>query len=221
MKRIIPMALLVLVFACSEKYKKDPAAIYMVQGEVKVVRPGQETVAAQAGQKVYAGDLLLTGKDSMAVVLFQESRVELNDNTSIEIRDFIKPNQDQGSNTALFIKKGKMLVKATLRKDEGDKLSVSTSTLVAAVRGTVFSMENREGASRIECMEGEVLVSDPQGNREPMVLKEGSFLSVDSDGKVTTGTLDKPGISPGKALPKRHEVKNFSEKPSALMPTAR
>ncbi|MFA6583725.1 MAG: FecR family protein [Elusimicrobiaceae bacterium] len=115
-----------------------------------------------------------TGFRSQAMIFWKDgTKVELAANSSYRIE---KDDADTSVGMKLF--SGKL--KATVNKMLGRKFEVSTPNAVCAVRGTVFEVEVRSNFTNVSLYQGQLAVSDQQGNQR--LLEQGYSMGVGANG---------------------------------------
>ena len=140
-----------------------------VKGRVEVQRGGTGQFAALAPTGIVAvGDVVRTGNDGSAEFTWADkTRWRLAPNTRLTIAR-ASANSAKKSEISLFkLDAGKVFVRVVKSLTPDSKFEVETPTAVAAVRGTVFSVEVKAGQTCVETFAGHVKVSS-QG-REAMV----------------------------------------------------
>ena len=140
-----------------------------VRGRVEVQRAGAGQFAALASnQTVAVGDVVRTGKDGSAEFTWADkTRWRLAPDTQLTIAK-ASANSAKKAEVSLFkLDAGKVFVRIVKSLTPDSKFEVQTPTAVAAVRGTVFSVEIVNGQTRVETFAGHVKVS--AGGREEMV----------------------------------------------------
>ena len=120
-------------------------------GSVRIQKEGGQTAEAQVKDQVGPGDIILTAKNSTVVVQFANNFI-----LQVEESSALKVRSDTGDNRDMFVQDGQVLAK--LVKTGKTTASISTPTSVAAVRGTQFSVNYREGKTQVAVAEGTVAV---------------------------------------------------------------
>jgi hypothetical protein len=224
-KMTVIIGIFFLLISCAKKGEKigDPVTILMVQGDVSVKHGDAAREPAQAGMRLYVTDSVITGKEAMAVIISGESRLELSANTTLAMVTVENASSDKAHSEEFFMESGAVKIFAKLNRLRKDRLEVRSNTVLAAVRGTVFSVAENEDTSRVECNQGSIVIKDPQGKRPPVVLKEGSFLSIDvKTGVVTRGSIDEKHQpkAPHKKRGVPIKASGYSHKPATTIPPA-
>ena len=130
-----------------------------VGGEVTVTRsnPGA-TLEATLGMFLQGGDVIRTGKESYASIIFQDdgSRVKLGDKSQLTLNATRRKDK---LDKKTFLETGKLWAKITKRR--GTSFEVKTPTSVASVKGTKFILEEKEwGETWLWVLEDFVLLSN-------------------------------------------------------------
>ena len=84
------------------------------------------------------------------------SVITLKDETEIVLNSFLDP-QTKKEDTTVVLNAGKAIVNPRKLKDNSS-FAVRTPAMVAGVRGTIFSVEYRNGSSKVAVKEGKVAV---------------------------------------------------------------
>jgi hypothetical protein len=115
------------------------AYIGAAEGDVSITKSaGGDTVDASLGMFLHGGDLIKTGEESYASVIFQDdgSRLTLGANTQLTLN---AERQQKKLSKRLRLGIGKLWVKVTKKK--GADFQIKTPTTVASVKGTGFATE--------------------------------------------------------------------------------
>lgn len=145
---------LVFFAACGKK-KEEPKtfSVSSFLGEVKIVSGGKEAPAS-IGAALLPGDDVITGKNSIADILFMnDGIVRVSPDTTLKIDSLEKKDAGQVSlsNGTVFVTMSKL----SKNKD----FAVKTNTAVAAVRGTAFRVAIQNGVTDVAVVTGKMLVS--------------------------------------------------------------
>jgi len=163
MNRLLPLFLLTCLAVSFPGCKKeDPdktVKLYSMVGRVTVTVNNAEKTAA-VGDVLGAGDILRTGADSIADILFGTAGIiRVQPDTTVTISSLMDP---QTGDSQLDMPAGKMNV--TLAKLTKGSFRVKTVTAVAAVRGTSFRISADEKVMRLDVMAGSVKVNPVKDN---------------------------------------------------------
>ncbi len=193
LKGLAPFACLLIfipaAIGCVKEKKQTPMATLTGKvGTVSLVLTGKELEINAAMQ---AGDRIMTGEKSMATL-------RMGDNSLIRVfekSEFTILRQDAaadngGADTRLGVSKGRsMFIIEKLAK--GDRLSVKTTTAVAAVRGTTFTVEVKDTAAGeqkvvtdVKVLSGTVYVEAKDRPLVNSLVKDGEMIALSSNAVV-------------------------------------
>lgn len=148
----------------SEKPKQIGEVVY-TEGIVSVHRAGKTKTSIDIGDVVYAYDVMITGKASLAQVDLGSGRpggasIRLAENTAFYFdTKELSAGQRQ---TVLQLLSGSIAVK--VEKLAGGSFSAVTDTAVLGVRGTEFVIDTiPDGSILVSCIEGLVAIQDSEG----------------------------------------------------------
>ncbi|MCW7463360.1 FecR family protein [Leptospira limi] len=168
MKKLVILFLLTLTFSQCEKFsfgQKDSkdetagAVVTFLQGQVVLMKEGKETFA-NLGDVVKPGDRILSKLGKVDLQTYRGEVIRIKENSDVLFRDLAG---DKQPNTELFILAGNLLVKSVKLK-ANQNLSISSPTMVAGVRGTIFSFELEKGSvPKVKVYEGAVAVAFKTG----------------------------------------------------------
>lgn len=171
------------------------AYIGEVGGEVNIIRASEgKTVSAALGMMLSPGDVVKTGEESYASIVFQDdgSRVKLDEDSQLTLN---ATRQQKTLSKRLFLETGKIW--ARISKRRGTDVEVKTPTSVASVKGTKFILEEKEwGETNLWVIEDFVLLS-MEGDEA--VINEGQKGRA-AKGKIDVEDIDKEDlpVEPGK-----------------------
>lgn len=184
----IIMALLVTVSGCvkdkvDEKIN-EKAVVTFVLGDV-TIQNNSGTHAVKVRDVLNDRDVIRTGKNSYMVVQMGSRLVfRVQSESEVEMNSIVRYGQDE-----INLKKGLVLSKITKLK-KGEKYQVKSPTVVASVRGTVFSTGYYgNDVTNVAVTEGKVVVKHLTSEDEKPA-KEGNAAYV-SDGKVEIREIDR------------------------------
>ncbi len=231
---LIVLIVIPLIVSCKKKPRGDFATLHMAVGNVIVHKEDGTTKKARVDQKLFRGDSIETGSDSSATLTMGETRIEIGPEANMEVKKVISAENRGSADGEIFLSKGFLKIFSTLNKKQGDSFKTETVNLVAAVRGTEYSIRKDTNQTRVECYKGSLEIDDPEGEREALVLKEGEYITVNNDGSVEMGKLGTGKVGPGtgseaveskndplgseKLRPEKREP-TFSEKPTTGVPS--
>ncbi|HPS88187.1 MAG TPA: FecR family protein [Spirochaetota bacterium] len=158
---IIAVFVLLILAGCGKKeapvQEAEAAFFFKVQftlGDVKISGTAGEKVANQ-GDPLNAGDIIITGKKSVADLIFGTSGVvRINENSRVTISTIADKSNN---NTEMNMENGKVFL--TLSKLRGTGFKVKTPTAVASVRGTSFTVLSDKKGAQLSVVKGTVAVN--------------------------------------------------------------
>lgn len=125
-------------------------------------------VPLQAGKLVREGDVVRTGPDSSVELRWLKwaggMRTKIGPQTRFRVKRAVVNRSTKDEESRLRVDIGKVWVRLRKALRGRSKFEVETPTVVAAVRGTVFSVSvGPGGVSEVEVYEGRVAVEGPRG----------------------------------------------------------
>jgi len=187
LKGLLLVAILGII--ASTAWAQSAGKITEIQGEVKIIRAGQE-ISANLGSEVMVGDEIVTGAGSKARIWFRdESTISLGDKTRfrVDALDY-KPGQTRRSYFSLLSGKCKAVVGGWFGKSKEPDYQIKALSTVAGVRGTVPIIEIKgEGDQKSVFFAsdgGEFLVWSEDDPAHKVSVPAGYFLEVLLGGKV-------------------------------------
>ncbi|MFH1074018.1 MAG: FecR family protein [Candidatus Firestonebacteria bacterium] len=112
------------------------------------------------------GDEIRTREGKVEITFEDGSKINLKENTSLTL-DKLK-DKDQTGDTFVKLWIGKIRSKFTIQKDDST-FQVQTKNIIAAVKGTDFSLDADSNGSDLVVFEGIVSMKDPVGKKEIFV----------------------------------------------------
>jgi len=140
----------------------------IIKGDVSVLRSeGENWENAEIDMPVFPGDKIKTEERSEAELILDDgSMLRLEQKTQIEIVSATveERNGEEGKkNFSVKLGLGKLLSNFKKLMNNQSHYNVITSTAVAGVKGTEFSVECAEDKTEVVVFEGEVNVINPEG----------------------------------------------------------
>ncbi|MBN2040107.1 MAG: FecR domain-containing protein [Spirochaetes bacterium] len=164
--------------------KNDKAVVTFVLGDV-TIENSSGSHAARVRDVLTDNDIISTGKNSyMVVQMGSRLMFRVQSGSIVEMASILNYGQDE-----ISLKKGLVLSKIS-RLKKGEKYNIKTPTVVASVRGTVFSTGYYENdVTNIAVTEGEVVVKHLTSEEEkPANAGNAAYVS---DGEVEIREIDK------------------------------
>ncbi|MBN1497212.1 MAG: FecR domain-containing protein [Spirochaetes bacterium] len=178
-----PVIFLFLAFACAAaalqcKKKAEPLeyVVDFITGEVSLTGAGGTSKAA-IGDVVREGMTVATGERSFARISFGENFIKIYEQTELAFSAFSRDPDSGAERTEMRVEKGAILSSAALRLTKGDLQSVSSETMIAAVRGTEYLYSVDRMLGLVACYRGAVSVLRA-GSDEEVLLHAGEMVYV-------------------------------------------
>lgn len=203
MKTIITLLTFVLFsFQCNRlqfgsnqtKDQTAGAVVTFLQGNITITSQGKES-KAKLGDVVRPGDRVLTKLGRVDLQTYRGEVIRIKDNSDVLFRDIAGESRP---NTDIHLWTGNLLVKSVKLKS-GQNLSVTSPTMVAGVRGTVFSFEVEKGSvPKVKVYEGVVSVAF---KTSPKLIEINEGLSIENYNRlVKTLEENEVVLEPGERL---------------------
>lgn len=179
------------------------AVVTFVHGSVTLVAQGRE-ISPQIGDIVRPGDKITTKFGTVDIQTYAGEVIRIKDNSSV---NFPSLSGESNEETKIAVLVGNLLVKSPKLKSS-QSLTVQSPTMVAGVRGTVFSFElAKDGIPQVKVYEGSVAV---QYQTTDLAQAKGEGINEESFQKLVK-TLESTEVilEPGEELkvsPKLHEL---------------
>jgi hypothetical protein len=143
-KQSVAAALLVVLSAPVVYAQQPPPAgrIKVVTGSAFIVR-GSETVAARAGDAVFASDALQTGADgTLGVTLKDDTRLSLGPASEVRLERYVfAPDSGALGMVLNFVKGMAAYVSGRMAKMAPDSIRLETPAAIVGVRGTTVAVK--------------------------------------------------------------------------------
>jgi hypothetical protein len=145
------------------------AVVDAVQGTADLLVHGRgKPVPLQVGRLVRAGDVVRTGRNSSVELRWVRwvggMRIKIGPETRFTVKKATVNRSTKEEESRLRVDLGRIWVRLRQALRGRSKFEVETPTVVAAVRGTVFSvLVDAAGASRVQVYEGQVSIKGASG----------------------------------------------------------
>jgi len=119
------------------------ARVLVKKGEIKAKNSKGDIRILYKESPLYEGDILITADKSIAVIVFKDnSRITVQENTEIDIKNYsFKPKKPTQNHAAFKLLKGSMrLLTGEIGKINRDKYTILTPTSSIGIRGTGFDL---------------------------------------------------------------------------------
>jgi hypothetical protein len=207
----VNFAILIIVFAMLSQ------ALFIVQ-RVAVTEELSGHVGVQRGGKgnfqplsrnsfVKMSDVVRAEGDGMAEFKWSDgTRLRLTPNSQLTIKKVSYNSLKKADSSQFKLTSGKVYVRIVKPLARDSHFEVETPTAVAAVRGTIFSVEVKDGKTEVAVYKGTVKVSSHNGKqRQEEIIEPGEVVQSSA-----------PGIL--KTVPSRVEAAEFESQPSIVQP---
>lgn len=146
----------------------DHGVLMVAKGDIKIQSAKDKSIrAGKMGDKVYAKDIIIAGKDSRAkIVMVDKNVLNISPDSKIEIQTYVFKPEENKKNVVLNVLYGKVRSSVEQKYDgEKNKFHVKTPSAVAGVRGTDFlvSFNQSNQSSQIVTFSGQVQVGSGVG----------------------------------------------------------
>lgn len=131
-----------------------------LSGQVEVQRGGRgEFQTLAQGDMIKTGDVVRSGEQSTAEFKWADgTRWKIMPRTKISVKKSTHNAIKKADESQLKLSAGKVFVRIVKALKPASQFKVETPTAVAAVRGTIFSVEYKEGQSQVAVFKGAVQV---------------------------------------------------------------
>jgi hypothetical protein len=166
------------------------AQVLLVYGDVNSMSAARSDLhQVKKGDFLTQGDSLITGKNSLAKLLFADgSNIDIQPNSNLIIQESYKYAGKETFVTNLKLMKGRTEVSANPDHVLGNSLQIQTPSAIAAVRGTQFRAGAEDNIALQETLEGKVAFS--ANGQEVMIIK--GYGSVAEKGKAPLPPIQLP-----------------------------
>ena len=178
------MLRIILVFSFTVLLMAQTAKVQFVVGRVEFQSKGQNTwKRLTTKSRVSQGDKLKSGFLSRAEIRMpDETVIKLKENSILEI-NMIKENGNKKSANKLFLWAGSIWSKFKKVFSDEEENTISTTTAVAAIRGTEFGMSFNNGKTKIRLKEGKLEIRS-KIKKKSVSMNAGTTVDVDQNGNL-------------------------------------
>ena len=159
-RKIVCLPLCISIFISpavfSMETQSDSAGVlsFMV-GDIDVSSNGETWKEGYFDMDILVGDHVRTGEDSRCeVTLSDKTIVRMDENTIQQFQKKEDPTESQKK--SIFLSAGKLWLNARKIISKEDSFKVRTNKAVCAIRGTIFSVEERKTYTQVRVLKGEV-----------------------------------------------------------------
>lgn len=178
---IIIFFAVVLIFGKSISLEEPAAALDIQKGSAEV-----NGRIVKTGTNLKQGDIIKTGKDSLAVINFYDkSSSRIDENSEITITKLSTSNEGANTQVGIKVTLGHIWSRVVKLVDKESKFEVETPTTVATVRGTAFDINvDSEGKESMVVTENIIRTAvKKQGEKGGFIAKtdilQGDMTSID------------------------------------------
>lgn len=199
------MRLFLFVMAMvSMLWSMESGKIAFVKGEVTVVRENK-LIPAKAGESILIGDVIKTGEDGRAKLMFKDNTVITIGKSSVFKNENYVYDEKNGQYDVKFkVAEGFFKsVTGAIGKVAKEKFQLKTRTATMGIRGTIFGGEVTEENENIYCLKGSISVESAGVTK---IVEKGMMTSIKMGGKPS----EPKKISPADHLKFNKETSTFS-----------
>jgi len=181
--------------APSESPERSIAQLQVIRGTVSVVKNGRESsIGSTAVHELAATDVIRTHAGSEAVVLLGGEAHVVGENSEYRIDAHSPRTNGAGGETRVSVIKGLTTFFLPISR-KGHRFQAMADTVVAAAKGTIFSLEYRDGRARVTVLRGlvDLLLRTPDGTVSSSVARTLSpdRRAVVAESRIRDEPLDK------------------------------
>lgn len=178
---IIVLSLFVIITNCKKETPERQGYINFFIGEVFLFENNVKRAVA-SGDTIKQGMKIATGANGTVEIFIGDHMIKILKNSSVLFKELSK-NTANNSETSLFqLEKGEIFSSITKKLSKESKFIIQTSTTVASVRGTDFTVSQKDKKGIVACLNGkiEVLNSSLTDNNKVM-LNGGEEVAVEEN----------------------------------------
>ncbi|MEI7905401.1 MAG: FecR family protein [Candidatus Firestonebacteria bacterium] len=162
MKKFLPLLVVafLIIFCASLHADSRSTTISFLKGLAKTTRKGEVSQTfAKLGMQLSGGDKIETMDNTRVELRLEDgTNVRIGENTSLVIEELTDDKSNNKEKSTLNVMWGKIWM--NVRKNTGQESRVITPKIIAAVKGTTYSVEvAKDGESGIKVYDGTVSVS--------------------------------------------------------------
>jgi len=172
------------------------AKVGFIKGQIEVQRGGKgEWKALATGGLIKTGDLVRSSKNSTAEFRWADgTRWKIMPSTEIKVKKSTYNMVKKADQSQLQLTTGKVFIRIIKALKPSSKFEVETPTSVAAVRGTIFSVEVKNGKTSVAVFKGAVKVSsNGDGKKAQNTILPGYAISSSAAGELNAEKCDFEG----------------------------
>ncbi|MEX2475867.1 FecR domain-containing protein [Marinobacter sp.] len=174
------------------KRQPDPARVVSVSGQVQHISGNNGYKKALSAETlVRVGDEILSHSGTATVELADGSMVRISPNSRLVFNRLSQYGKSGMVDTRLRLDHGEVHTQVKPVIEGGARFEIETPSAVAAVRGTVFSMQASPGTTSLQVTEGEVSFG-PQGHTRNIPAGYSATASTADNGTLSIRRLPPP-----------------------------
>ncbi|MFO8140582.1 MAG: FecR domain-containing protein [Marinobacter sp.] len=164
------------------KHQAKPATVSSVSGNVLHVT-GSSGLKSPLSENsiIRVGDEVISAAGTATLVLADGSELRMAPNSRLMFNRLTQYGKAGMADTRLRLQRGEVHTRVKPVKENGVRFEIATPSAVAAVRGTVFSMQTSADGSRVQVTEGIVDFGQPGQTRQ---IPAGYGASVSATGSA-------------------------------------
>lgn len=157
-----------------------------LQGQVEVQRGGKGSFSPLATSSfIKTGDVVRSGRDGIAEFKWLDgTRWKIMPNTQITVKKATTNVIRRAETSELELTQGKVFIRIMRELTRASRFEVETPTAVAAVRGTIFSVEVANGKTQVAVFKGHVQVTS--GSDHAALINPGQMAVAPQLGTLQT-----------------------------------
>jgi hypothetical protein len=147
-----------------------------IQGEIHLqsVDGSERIITTQT--EVEEGDLILAEGNSSAEIEFKTGIVKFSDDAEIKLKRIDENSVFNEQHIEMFLNSGELIATVVREEDRTLNFSVRTNNLIVGARGTKFGVSVKDNATRVNCYEGMLKLTDNMNNE--VFLRRGFEVNV-------------------------------------------
>ena len=172
---VLAAALLPSLAACGGNDTAAAIHLRRAEGPVAVSDGGGKDIPVFDHLGLYSGYGVSTRSDSYAWIDLDDVKLtKMDQNSEISI-------EKEGKKLNIEVKSGSLFFNVTQPLEDGEAMSIRTSTMLVGIRGTCGWVEARNGLSRVYLLEGKVECS---AEGQTVRVNAGEFAELTADGEL-------------------------------------
>lgn len=179
------------------KRQPEPATVVSVTGSVRKISgvDGRQH-PLQSDTIIRVGDEILSGAGSATIALADGSEIRISPNSRLIFNRLTQYGKSGMVDTRLRLQKGEVHTRVRPIIIDGARFEIETPSAVAAVRGTVFTMQADSNGSAIQVAEGAVDFGAPGKTRRIPEGYGASLSTIDNQAVMIHKLPPAPAINP-------------------------